>query len=54
MINTNGIRIAKDRNFCDRLSQYKPGIEIYLQFDSFEKSTLEELRGVDLREIEKK
>ena len=54
MINTNGIRIAKDRNFCDRLSQYKPGIEIYLQFDSFEKSTLEELRGVDLSEIREK
>lgn len=54
MINTNGIKIAKDRNFCDRLSQYKPGIEIYLQFDSFEKSTLEELRGVDLREIREK
>ena len=54
MINTNGIRIAKERNFCDRLSQYKPGIEIYLQFDSFEKSTLEELRGVDLREIREK
>ena len=54
MINTNGIRIAKERNFCDLLSQYKPGIEIYLQFDSFEKSTLEELRGVDLREIREK
>ena len=54
MINTNGIRIAKERNFCDRLSQYKPGIEIYLQFDSFEKSTLEELRGVDLSEIREK
>ncbi len=54
MINTNGIRIAKERNFCDRLSQYKPGIEIYLQFDSFEKSTLEELRGVDLRKIREK
>lgn len=54
MINTNGIRIAKERNFCDRLSQYKPGIEIYLQFDSFEKSTLEELRGVDLTEIREK
>ncbi|MEG4632071.1 radical SAM protein [Microcoleus sp. AR_TQ3_B6] len=54
MINTNGIRIAKDRIFCDRLSQYKPGIEIYLQFDSLEKSTLEELRGVDLREIREK
>ncbi|MBD2540293.1 radical SAM protein [Coleofasciculus sp. FACHB-SPT36] len=51
MINTNGIRIAKDRNFCDRLSQYMPGIEVYLQFDSFEAAALEELRGADLREI---
>ncbi|OCR01149.1 radical SAM protein [Oscillatoriales cyanobacterium USR001] len=54
MINTNGVRIAKDRDFCDRLSQYMPGIEIYLQFDSFEKSALEELRGADLREIREK
>jgi uncharacterized radical SAM superfamily Fe-S cluster-containing enzyme len=54
MINTNGVRIAKDREFCDRLSQYMPGIEIYLQFDSFESDTLRELRGVDLREIREK
>jgi len=54
MINTNGVRIAKDREFCDRLSQYMPGIEIYLQFDSLEKSALVELRGVDLREIREK
>lgn len=51
MINTNGIKIAKDRAFCDRLSQYMPGIEIYLQFDSFEAETLKELRGADLRLI---
>jgi hypothetical protein len=51
MINTNGVRIAKDRDFCDRLSQYMPGIEVYLQFDSFEAAALEELRGADLREV---
>ena len=49
MINTNGIKIAKDREFCDRLSQYMPGIEVYLQFDSFEAAALQELRGTDLR-----
>lgn len=54
MINTNGVRIAKDRGFCDRLCQYKPGIEIYLQFDSFEAAALKELRGADLREIREK
>ena len=51
MINTNGLRIAKERDFCDRLSQYMPGIEIYLQFDSFEAQALQELRGVDLRTV---
>lgn len=51
MINTNGIKIAKDRQFCDRLSQYMPGIEVYLQFDSFEAEALRELRGADLRTI---
>ncbi|MGL5804169.1 MAG: radical SAM protein, partial [Xenococcaceae cyanobacterium] len=51
MINTNGVKIARDRSFCDRLSQYKPGIEVYLQFDSFEADALQELRGADLRSI---
>ncbi len=49
MINTNGLRIAQDAEFCDRLVDYKPGIEIYLQFDSFEEHALRELRGADLR-----
>lgn len=51
MINTNGVRIAQDRAFSERLSQYKPGIEVYLQFDSFEAAALEELRGSDLRSV---
>ncbi|MBD2388788.1 radical SAM protein [Cylindrospermum sp. FACHB-282] len=54
MINTNGLRIAKDKSFCDRLSQYMPGIEIYLQFDSFEAEALQELRGADLRGVREK
>ncbi len=54
MINTNGIGIARDRSFCDRLSQYMPGIEVYLQFDSFEAAALQELRGADLREVREK
>jgi len=54
MINTNGIKIAKDKAFCSRLSQYMPGIEIYLQFDSFETDALQELRGSDLRDIREK
>ncbi len=49
MINTNGIRLAKDRAFVERLAGYMPGIEVYLQFDSFEADALMSLRGEDLR-----
>lgn len=51
MLNTNGIKIAKDKNFVKRLKNYTPDFEVYLQFDSFEKDALMELRGADLRSI---
>lgn len=54
MVNTNGLRIAQDREFARRLASYMPGFEIYLQFDSFEEHALRELRGVDLREVRRK
>jgi len=49
MLNTNGIRIADDAAFARRLSEYAPGFEIYLQFDSLKESALRDLRGADLR-----
>ncbi len=51
MLNTNGIKIAKDFAFAERLKTYAPDFEIYLQFDSFENSVLRELRGADLNDI---
>lgn len=51
MVNTNGLRIARDREFVKKLTTYMPGFEIYLQFDSFERDVLMELRGADLRKI---
>jgi uncharacterized radical SAM superfamily Fe-S cluster-containing enzyme len=54
MLNTNGIRIAQDKEFAQRLAGYMPDFEIYLQFDSFERQPLMELRGADLREIRRK
>lgn len=54
MVNTNGIRIAQDREFARRLATYMPGFEIYLQFDSFRKESLVELRGADLRGVRTK
>jgi uncharacterized radical SAM superfamily Fe-S cluster-containing enzyme len=51
MLNTNGIRIAREDGFAERLADYMPGFEIYLQFDSFEREALMALRGADLREV---
>ncbi|MGG6230105.1 radical SAM protein [Tenacibaculum sp. SDUM215027] len=51
MLNTNGIKIAKDIAFAERLKTYTPDFEVYLQFDSFEDSVLRELRGADLNSV---
>ncbi len=50
MVNTNGIRIAKDKEFTKRLASYMPDFELYLQWDSFKPSALETLRGKNLTE----
>ena len=49
MVNTNGVRLARDEAFARRLAEYRAGFEVYLQFDSFEREALLELRGADLR-----
>lgn len=54
MLNTNGLRIARDINFVQELSQLGEGFEVYLQFDGFAKKTYEQLRGKDLTEVKKK
>lgn len=51
MLNTNGVRIANEPGFAERLATYAPGFEIYLQFDSLEREALITLRGADLRQI---
>lgn len=53
MLNTNGVRIARDPEFAERLAEFGPGFEVYLQFDSFEESALRKLRGADLRDVRK-
>ena len=52
MINTNGIRIAKDRRFLSELERLKP--HIFLQFDGFEFETHLAIRGKDLRAIKQR
>jgi 7,8-dihydro-6-hydroxymethylpterin dimethyltransferase len=53
MLNTNGIRIAQDPAFVEQLASFKPGFEVYLQFDSLRPSVLKHLRGADLTRIRK-
>src|SRR5262249_24588750 len=51
MVNTNGLRIAREPDFVARLAEHKRGLEIYLQFDSLERDALMNLRGADLRRV---
>lgn len=54
MVNTNGIRIAKDIEFTRQLASYMPDFEIYLQFDSFRPDALQQMRGKDLTDVRKR
>ena len=51
MVNTNGVTIAESEEFTARLASYMPDFEVYLQFDSFKREALMDLRGADLRRI---
>ena len=51
MLNTNGLRIARDPEFVARLAEFRPGFEVYLQFDSLRAEAHKVLRGADLRRI---
>ena len=51
MINTNGVRIAQDPEFVQRLASYAPRLEVYLQFDSMSDDALMDLRGAKLSRI---
>ena len=51
MVNTNGVRIAQEEDFVRRLAEVREDFEVYLQFDSFERDPLMQLRGADLRRV---
>ncbi len=51
MVNTNGLRIAQEPGFAERLAEVGPGFEVYLQFDALQREPLMDLRGADLRRI---
>ena len=51
MINTNGLAIAREPGFAERLAEFMPGLEVYLQFDSLRREALMDLRGADLSKV---
>lgn len=51
LVNSNGIRIAKDDAFLRLLEKHNRRVEIYLQFDGFRLETHRAHRGADLRRI---
>lgn len=54
MINTNGLRIAKEADFVARLASYQPGFEVYLQFDSLRDEVHQDLRGARLADVRRR
>lgn len=46
VVNTNGIRFARDPRLCEIAAELN--VKVYLQFDGFERGSLELLRGKDL------
>jgi len=52
MLNTNGIRIARDDAFLAELARVRP--HIYLQFDGLDERTHRAIRGRDLREVKQR
>jgi tetraether lipid synthase len=52
MLNTNGIRLARDDAFMAELAELKP--HIYLQFDGVDEHTHRTIRGRDLREVKQR
>lgn len=51
LINTNGVRLAKDEALVKALAERRQHLEIYLQFDSLKSEALQNLRGADLRQV---
>jgi len=53
LLNTNGVRIATDAAFADRLAKtfVERRFQLYLQFDGPQEAGQRELRGADLRAI---
>ena len=52
MLNTNGIRLARDRRFAPALADL--GVHVYMQFDGLEEATYRAIRGRPLLELKRR
>jgi 7,8-dihydro-6-hydroxymethylpterin dimethyltransferase len=50
MLNTNGLRIAREPEFAEFLATLTPGFEVYLQFDGVKDRVYQKLRGAKLHD----
>jgi hypothetical protein len=48
VVNTNGIRLARDDRFLSFLARHRDRVEVYLQFDGLRPQTYRTLRAADL------
>jgi len=48
LLNTNGLRLARDPEFAKELGKFKGGFEVYLQFDGLSKKSALAIRGRDV------
>ncbi|NND98003.1 MAG: radical SAM protein [Pirellulaceae bacterium] len=54
MINTNGIRLAKDAELVERLAKNRDRVEIYFQWDGANRDDVMRIRGEDLVDIKRR
>ena len=51
MLNTNGIRLARDPELVERLARHRERVEVYFQFDGLRDEVYESLRGERLLDV---
>lgn len=54
MINTNGIRFAQEPELAREVARFNRNVEVYLQFDGFDDTITQSLRGANLNDLKHK
>ncbi|GAA4468185.1 radical SAM protein [Novipirellula rosea] len=54
MINTNGLRLAKDAALVERLAKNRDRIEIYFQWDGMDRELVRRVRGEDVIDVKRR